>query len=1707
MSISRDNSCKKFQANIFNKNKCQNCFKPRELHLLTDEDLNQAKPIYGGWLCLAPEGTDFDNPMQRSRKWQRRFFVLYETGSLRFALDELPTTLPQGTVNMNLCMNVIDAEQKTGQKNALCIVLPDQEYYIRAESKEVITGWSEQLLVYQQTIELNMKKKRKVELSTSQEPRPTNIVEGIPEAEKVPDSRSSLWQEELRSRDPVSALPAADATPLGSPLPPTGEVTPDGLTSDLTDDKVNGVSLAAASQHPVGGSWSGVQGDGRGGIPHCPSPTPSDPFPSGLLPNGSHVSGLASSLDSEGHGDAKASRRTSRPRRRNAEKRGRARTPGIQEGAPCSVPEESRCSVADRRAAQEPGDKEGTVEAGGASNRRCRSEAHHSQREEQDGAQGSDRLTAPLQPLRRATSLDRRTTESVMTPDLLNFKKGWMVKLDHQKKWQKFWFVLTNHSLRYYKDSIAEEASDMEGEIDLTTCYNVTEYQVQRNYGFQIHTQESVHTLSAMTAGIRRNWIEALMKNARPSTATDVASPHGLPKPDVTQTFTAEAGSKRTRTRARRREGRAKTVDCAGFRAMPETQPPQGLAGEAGEEHRGVREYEAVPCSSLKPGRGTKQPWTVEEEIEQRWLQVERTASREESRVALSPVVSTEPPCGGSAELERQLQAYKREVEELRAQLKTHHQQQLDQSQQKTEVQLGSALKREPQVCSPLDSLSLEAESPERAASLPVLDLARKYQETVTLLQQQEERKRSMQAQLLSPSSPPETHGPVAKETEGIRVKELNILLRDSEGRPQGLKDLLLDGSPVSVGELVRLLGLHGDAESYLPGQEGMLGRTEELKSHATERPKEEQKLAQEVELLTSKNKTLQQRCQEMVNQLTEANREIERLKAPLTSQEARQQSPLMAEEMERLKAQLAEMDAEGRLHPKEATLKGKGLQAEEDCSKEALLRNWEWLYPQTEVTEAKLSEEQAQENKLHLAEGACSNLCAQIEELQGKSQECKRDQGGSSAESEVRIQQEELEGDRKSEGGYSAVYGGEEGTKQSSERCDPGADRIQQAAEAIRMKSEALGKLSEVIGKVEMNMERVMSELLSTAEKGTGSDLVQSEGEGVDQAMMRKFLLEGEFWGRLLNVLEAGPSQVQESEPANGFVRDLAEHMTVERKMLLLAQRLFPSPKVDLLNSRDIQSTGMKEDGSRTQGNLGIIEKHEIDTNVKTKHSVSDFCNLFDDSASGLIRKDLMETLQEKAFLLDQIAFAIQASASVELRALAQRLGDLQSQNGHWSAWVWGAALETHASYLISWLLLQSRVLRETEPVAQAAPMGCTSCAELRRQIEVLRTKVVHPGSPASGEGIPSTRVLMEGRSTAPLWGNEEQEEDMMSLRMKYEKDLEDLKAVCERGFAAMEESHQKAMEGLQQQHQRDLEQERRDRDRLLAEETAATIAAIEAMKNAHQLELERELEKACKANGGTEGADIEEIRRQHEEELVLLQQELQAVSEHYSQKCLESAHLASALEAERQALLQCQRENQELSAHNQDLNNRLAMEVTELRSMTCQDEGDTCGLIPGKEAYELEVMLRVKESEVQYLKQEVSSLKEELQTTQRDKKFATDKYKDTYTELSIVRAKAERDLALLRDQLQQAHDAMGKPFLEELEQSGYGIRPCYSLLALSPAQIDIMKSKSNPDFLKMATTAARSSDRILRSKSLKEGLTNEQRLHLFDNQETKQF
>ncbi|XP_053132108.1 myosin phosphatase Rho-interacting protein isoform X10 [Hemicordylus capensis] len=1190
----KDNPCRKFQANIFNKSKCQNCFKPRESHLLNDEDLNQAKPIYGGWLLLAPEGTDFDNPVHRSRKWQRRFFILYEHGLLRYALDEMPTTLPQGTINMNQCTDVVDGESRTGQKFSLCILTPEKEHFIRAENKEIISGWLEMLVVYPRTNKQNQKKKRKVEPPTPQEPGPAKMAvtsSNIPSAEKVPTTKSTLWQEEMRSKDQPDGSGGIGLAP--SPVqglaPPACSLKGSTLESREDDSTMNGDRSDCGRKVRVESGYFSLEKtkqdlkpeeqqlptppsppspgtpNNRYSDPNSPSQEHSCPFPSpGAQPGGRMVYSFSlNSLDLQAHEDpvgrvgARQAEGPGRPlsfrasrqyatladvpkavrishrdafqvERRRLERRVRARSPGREEVARLFGSERRRSQVIEKFEALDIENAEhmetntSTVPSLSSETRQGRSEKRIFPRKRDFAAEtaaGSilDVSTSPLSPHRRAKSLDRRSTESSMTPDLLNFKKGWLTKQYEDGQWKKHWFVLTDQSLRYYRDSVAEEAADLDGEIDLSTCFDVTEYPVQRNYGFQIHTKEGEFTLSAMTSGIRRNWIQTIMKHVRPTTAPDVTrksfslklsvlKPSSLPeeKSKTSSSFEAcpkpsekqdseqaeiDPEYKRSRARERRREGRSKTFDWAEFRPIQ-----QALAQERANLAETSKDS-AVPFPK-EPGTPDADPGELERE---------RARRREERRKRFE---SLDAPDGGGPE-----------------------------------------------------------------------DFSRM--------------------------------------------------------------------------EVDRLPGL------------------------------------------------------------------------PITSE---------------TKPQSVHVEIEQRWHQVETT-------------------------PLREEKQVPIA-------PLHLA----------------------------------------------------------------------------------------------------------------------------------------------------------------------------------------------PS-----------------EDSGET------------------------------------VHKQHLTTLLEK-----------------ELE---------QSQK---------AASE---------LLEQNRALQDQLKVAL---------------------------------------------------GREQ------SAREGYV-----LQATCERGFAAMEETHQKKIEDLQRQHQRELEKLREEKDRLLAEETAATISAIEAMKNAHREELERELEKTQRSQISSINSDIEALRRQYLEELQSVQRELEVLSEQYSQKCLENAHLAQALEAERQALRQCQRENQELNAHNQELNNRLAAEITRLRTLLTGEGGvETAGspLTQGKDAYELEVLLRVKESEIQYLKQEISSLKDELQTALREKKYASDKYKDIYTELSIVKAKADCDLSRLKEQLKAATEALGGKSPENTTVSGYGQSPQLARLlngssaksrvsveALCGDSYDIMKSKSNPDFLKKDRTSVGRQLRNIRSKSLKEGLTVQERLKLFESKDLK--
>ncbi|KAI4886697.1 hypothetical protein NFI96_021391 [Prochilodus magdalenae] len=1737
MSAAKENPCRKFQANIFNKSKCQNCFKPRELHLLTDQDLNQAKPIYGGWLCLAPEGTDFDNPMHRSRKWQRRFFVLYEHGCLRFALDESPSTLPQGTVNMNLCTDVIDAEPKTGQKNALCIVTPDQEYYIRGDNKEIINGWSEQLVVYPRTNKQNQKKKRKVEPTTSQEPGPAKVAvtgSGIPEAEKVPDSSSIIWQEELHNReaDVSQVWSSTEVAPLGSMLPSAAEeasVTRGSDQGSVNGDEVDrsGFSFPpSVSQPPQDllsptGSSSSRYSAELGGIPRCLSPAPSDPFPSGssLLSNGSHISGSMSSLDSDASGstvtsteshpteplgralrglhDPTYSRRLEGEARK-AEKRSRLRSPERQNREPLFSPERSgRSNVIEKLEALEleNADRMEVEETARSQTRQGRSEMRRFHRQEQkpDPAQDLDFHHSTMPPLRRAKSLDRRTTESVMTPDLLNFKKGWMVKLDEQGQWKKYWFVLTDHSLRYYKDSIAEEASDLDGEIDLSTCYNVTEYQAQRNYGFQIHTQEGVHTLSAMTAGIRRNWIQAVMKNVRPSTAPDVASltdDHGscgpfesLARPDITQdspsseTSSVEREPKKSRARERRREGRSKTFDWAEFRPIAQALAQQRvheadtLQAQLADPDRSKRReerrkrYESVTGSSssdpaadnskmdfesVNVGLGTVSPPSperqqkVEEEIEQRWQQVEKTPIREERRVPLSTVLQSRE----TSELEKLLESYKKGVEDLKAELETCYQQLADSNQHKLDLedQLKAAVDREQQIrvgyISPLESpLSLETKPqmkrPELVSS-QAQSLTKKYQETKELLQLQELKKRNMQAQLgLSLSHLPtkescfsDTKNTPTSEilpSEPI-VKTVIFELLDNEGKIRELEDLIDCSKPLSVKEMIKLLHSHSDSVlSDFSLEKSEDGRAGDITK--CQKLLESLKSQQEIE-----NETMRK-------SLAKAGDNIRNYEARLITMED------MLGRVQRQKMEDLKNPCTSPCQRDDST----------QMTNRGLSQRVELLTSENEALNQRYQEIV---NQLREADREIDRLKAELQRLQsghqyqlGRENQEVMEQEDKGVIAFKNFYEQELDDKSlKLQEALEKLEVSENEDDESLLEKEHLRHRIEVLESKLSEKEELLQSANQTCGELqEQNKEKATVDVHSNESRVDGRELMQSDE------------------GRVLDGVEQ--SRVGEGanyEPANELLRSLASTLSshvspqgrcfheaildLKEQILELELKLEQISSLQDSNSEDSKLvTHIQIEGEPIDSLDKAIQLQDMV--AKHKKELRELREVYEQEAAKL-RQEVAkagETLrlrsEENVKEIDSLTICMENlkdKHEMERNNLVERFNQEMAELSD--------ALGLHGA--------------ELSDDAKPNP------AYLKQQIQKLVSQV----------SIMTEEMKIKSQDCS---GN------AALLRLKYEKDLENLKATCERGFAAMEESHQKVIDELQRKHQRELENLQEEKERLLAEETAATIAAIEAMKNAHRTELEKELDKARKANSNTENADIEEIRRQHEEELLSFQREIEVLSEQYSQKCLENAHLAQALEAERQALRQCQRENQELNAHNQELNNRLAAEITKMRSMTSEDGGEAGTVIQGKELYELEVMLRVKESEVQYLKQEINSLKDELQAAQRDKKYATDKYKDIYTELSIVKAKAERDLGRLRDQLQLAHEALGEPTPEEVQRGGY----------------DIMKSKSNPDILKMAAAAAKRSERAMRSKSLKEGLTAEQRLHLFDNKDTKEF
>ncbi|GAB1600062.1 golgin subfamily A member 4-like isoform X1 [Argonauta hians] len=510
--------CRKFVPNIFNKSKCQNCFAAKDSHSAQALENNKAsrRASIWGYLFIAPD-LDFANPLDKSKRWQRRFFVLYDDGELTYSVDENPDTVPQGEIDMNKCVDVYDAESHTGHQFSLAVAIPEKIYYIKGTLKEEISKWFEILVVYPRSIKTT---KRRIVTPVFRNDREGPQSLSSDGSVNTQASRQSGYVGLIRN---ARSFDRFDIDKLKSPN------TYRGVRSlkHKNDKHYNEGLRKSNSLHDL---------STNGEI--TPSNLESSKFLSrsgdnlSIIPVESDYDDNTFEINSEDHtkNDSKIPSKISKSNNSSSyqyssgEKSHRSQV-DLEEKQISSVPQRGSLIRMSSLREKSPENKEFTSRLSLAKSGQDISidgpdvsQQPLQSRENELFYNSRNNETDELK-MAKSSEMNSVSKQKDMKPerkieDMMYMKQGWLIKQGStEKEWKKHWFVLDANSLRYFKDAKAEEKGYVDGKIDLSTCYSVEEANVPRNYGFCIKNQNGEYILTAMTSGLRKNWMQAIKKS------------------------------------------------------------------------------------------------------------------------------------------------------------------------------------------------------------------------------------------------------------------------------------------------------------------------------------------------------------------------------------------------------------------------------------------------------------------------------------------------------------------------------------------------------------------------------------------------------------------------------------------------------------------------------------------------------------------------------------------------------------------------------------------------------------------------------------------------------------------------------------------------------------------------------------------------------------------------------------------------------------------------------------------------------------------------------------------------------------------------------------------------------------------------------------------------------------------------------------------
>ncbi|XP_056607715.1 myosin phosphatase Rho-interacting protein isoform X3 [Triplophysa dalaica] len=1748
MFSTRENRCRRFQSNIFNKSKCKNCFKTVDSHKLSEADLYQSKPVQVGWLLLAPECIDFSNPGHRKRKWQRRYFVLYEHGLLRYSLDEMAGTLPQGSVNMTQCCELLDASSQTGFQNCLRLCFTERDFYIKAENAVSISRWQENLIVYPKAAKSNQRKKKKdIDLLQTDELQTSSSSTDRRSSSSGSSFNSSIIRRGSLNSSNISAGRASQAV---------SDVLSTSKGSIVSGCRVKGSgSIGTGKKERAGSLVSALEGvslissekkleeeSPNGEVMASSSsdaPSLNSMLGSSLSPSRNQFSGCSGTDGNKnrlGIESGYSSLEKTSPLVGDAQSHTDSRRSRVSEQ------QESLCLTRD-------------------------AEPSTSTEQNDKPAASTPQVLSPNYDIpdlpRPSTSCSfrskslERTLDRTPTPDLLNFKKGWMSRLGEDGKWRKHWFVLTDQTLRFYQDSVAEEAADVDGEINLSTCYDVTDYPVQRNYGFQIHTKDGVFTLCAMTYGIRRNWVQAVMKNIRPTVAPDVTC--SVPQKAIgahTRTGSInqyntlpQEEEKRSRIRDRRKEGRYKTFDWAELSCK---QNKEELSSDlSGREWNHYYEHRVPPAPASSPegpvvcfesvalGKECPQKTRLYQSLKSMSTHVPShstmVVTNHTSPGSISPdslevdAASVRVYCDSPGDwlVKRPKKEKKLQVDRPTSPMLVNFSSSSVQTEWQWEVELQS-LRRE------IESEQERSQTQESESKLSESRLQGELNDTQDCLRKAELRTQEAETLL--------------KEREGVledlqrRLDEVTGCLKSIE-EAQALKEVRLQRH-------LRLLQESQERErrSFSDSLDQSEQRLKEL---------EERLRLKEAELdkrPTGEVTELVQRCQELQNQLEESDCEVGRLQARLHTEETlyydmEHDYERACEETQGLRGALQDCERvceerfQTQLERKQQDLDRKERELQEVLVKMAVLGS------SLEETERRLKEAQTIPPEVNasfdtMTEPQCmlkvSNIREKMIRKNGSEtqpiipgEESDRvisviqalelklcDTEDRLRELTIHLQQQKLNKGphtlNDSCCGHTSIQNLDGLLFVNALPSCTGALNILQG-KAVLCENPGSFQTLNMISRV-LSLEALVIQRMASALEHPSTELLSRLSD------LRVNVFRMSQGGNDCGAVESRYSQIflylQEQDQTNSILsEDDIQRLCVRAELAYLIHTVHTHSSQEQQGSGpfnllpwpvlDSSLSGSKKENESKQGyKLADISPSELAPYSEQMEELAANLLLEDSEVQLAYRKNLAAELHAQAQSLQDLSTHLQSNlketgmtgelpASVlkvamcqaalaymacRLRsAMQQEMSALckQREQAEYEARAVCRSMEVllqEQTELYEEKLLEGRVVVEkVEQGHVSAEVNAHLRVDEAERLQVeFEEKLQELQKIHEEEMSRLHKYYIQNMPTAPPLSLQEDNGELeqvsitalqvrirelqseitflkqeLSKQDAFQLDLESVKATYEHAFSLMEESHQRVIDEMQRQHQREVERLTEERERVLQEETNATIAAIEAMRKAHK----EEMDKTHKAMQSGANVDICQLHAQYNEELESLHRELEVLSEQYSQKCIENTHLTQTMEAERDALGITQRENQELHAHNRELNECLAAELSLMHSRMNGEVKHTQSS-QEKDVYQLEVNLRVKESEIKCLKQEITSLKLELQA-------ANTHFKELQLELSALGVKT---------------------------QNGLRIEPGRK----RSLKYDLMKSRSNPD--------CSTHSQAVGSKSLKDGLTVLERMKLFE-------